>query len=130
MGLGKSLEDYIRAIYILKQCYGNVRCVMVARFLGNSRPSVTKGVQKLEKAGYLYKDRAYLCLTLEGEEIARKLCEKYEYYLFILLAAGVSRELAEEEAHRMEHVLCEDSYQKLRAYLDRILDAASFVSDA
>lgn len=118
MELGKSMEDYIRAVYILKKRYGEVRCIMVARFLGRSKPSVTKGVQKLEQLGYLYKQKAYLYLTPEGEEIAQKMCEKYVFFRDMLVNAGVNDGLAEEEACRMEHVLCEDSYQKLKIYLE------------
>lgn len=118
MELGKSMEDYIRAVYFLNKRYGDVRCVMVARFLNHSKPSVTKGMQKLEQTGYLYRQGSFLRLTPEGEEIAQKLCEKYEYYRDILVNAGVSPELAEEEACQMEHVLCEDSYQKLKIYLE------------
>jgi len=49
--LGKSLEDYLEAIYLLNQENGRVRSIDVAHYLNYSKPSVCHAVKKLQDNG-------------------------------------------------------------------------------
>ena len=55
MPLTSSMEDYIEAVFILKQQHGYVRCVDVAEFLEVKKPSVSRAVKELSKKKCLIK---------------------------------------------------------------------------
>lgn len=115
MNLGESLEDYLEAILILHRQKGYVRSVDVARYMNFSKPSVCHAVKELRKKGYLEMDSEN-CLHLneKGLDLAQKVYERHCFLKETLIAAGVQPEQAEQDACRIEHVISEESYQKLR----------------
>lgn len=115
MNLGESLEDYLEAILILHKQKGYVRSVDVARHMNFSKPSVCHAVKELRKKGYLEMDsEGYLCLNEKGMDLAQKIYERHCFFKESLIAAGVQPKQAEQDACRIEHVISEESYQKLR----------------
>ena len=63
----ESGEDYIETIYLLKKKKGVVRSIDVAKELGFSRPSVSRGVGILKENGLvIMEDDGELKLTEEG----------------------------------------------------------------
>ena len=116
-------EDYLEAILILKQRMGEVRSVDVARQLDVSKPSVSHAVSLLKGCNYIVvDDNLHLSLTEVGQSIAEKVYERHCFFEKVLLSAGVSKEIADEEACRMEHAVSEASFNKLKekfpAYCD------------
>ena len=68
---GKTVEDYLEAILIVRERQGYVRSVDVAEQLEVSKPSVTYVTKRLKSQGYIDTDHAgMLLLTEEGEKIA------------------------------------------------------------
>ena len=63
----------------------------------------------------------YIHLTAKGEELAERIYERHQYFKRLLLLAGVKEENAEQDACLMEHVLCEESYEKLKKYLEKMI---------
>ena len=119
MEIGQAQEDYLEVIYCLSRERECVKCIHIANYMGRSKPSVTIAVQGLEKKGYLKKgDHSVLLLTEKGLALAEKLYERHHYFMEVLIRAGVDREIAEKDACSMEHVLSEESYQKLKLLLD------------
>ena len=55
----------------------------------------------------------FLRLTDIGREVAEQTYEKHCFFTHLLMEAGVEPEIAEQEACRIEHVISEDSFQKL-----------------
>ena len=47
----------------------------------------------------------FLHLTDIGQEVAKKIYERHQFFTEQLIAAGVDRETAEQDACRMEHVI-------------------------
>lgn len=47
----------------------------------------------------------FLPLTDIGQEMAKKIYERHQFFTEQLIAAGVDRETAEQDACRMEHVI-------------------------
>ena len=68
----------------------------------------------LEEKGYVINNRHSLLLTEKGEELARRVYERHQYFKKLLMLAGVKEETADHEACLLEHVLSEDSYEKLK----------------
>ena len=65
----ESGEMYLETILLLKKQNGNVRSIDIARELGFSKPSVSRGVGILKNDGYIIVDsKGYIELTEKGTE--------------------------------------------------------------
>ena len=109
-------EDYLEAILVLQKQKGMVRSVDVARHLDVSKPSVCHAVATLKNGGFLTMDDGFfLHLTNIGREVAEQIYEKHRFFTERLIAAGVDPEIAEADACRIEHVISEESFRRLKA---------------
>lgn len=115
MELGKSMEDYLEAILILKKKTGNVRSIDVARYLEFSKPSVSHAVKELRKRGYLeMKQDGFLELTETGNEIAEQIYDRHCFLKKFFIQIGVSSKLAEQDACQIEHIISEETFKALK----------------
>lgn len=115
MSLRASGEDYLEAVLMLQQKHGAVRSVDLARHMGYSKPSISHAVSVLKKGDYLTMDNeGFLHLTNLGKVIAEKIYEKHLFLTGMLVGAGVSKEVAERDACKMEHGISDESFQKLK----------------
>ena len=115
MKIHASGEDYLEAVLILQKKQGMVRSVDLARHMGFSKPSISHAVGVLKNGGFLtVDDDGFLHLTVIGREIAEKIYERHQFFTEQLVAAGVDRETAEQDACRIEHVISDTSFQKLK----------------
>ena len=115
MPLRKSGEDYLEAILVLKKKKGMVRSADVARHLEVSKPSVCHAVAILKKGGFLLMDGDhFLHLTDLGREVAEDTYEKHRFFTDRLIEAGVDPETAERDACRIEHVISEETFERLK----------------
>jgi len=116
MKLHASGEDYLEAILVLQKQKGMVRSVDVARHMNVSKPSVCHAVATLKNGGFLTMDDGFfLHLTNIGREVAEQIYEKHRFFTERLIAAGVDPETAERDACRIEHVISEESFKRLKA---------------
>ena len=116
MKLHASGEDYLEAILVLQRKKGMVRSVDVARHMDVSKPSVCHAVATLKDGGFLTVDGDFfLHLTDVGRETAEQFYEKHQFFTIQLIAAGVDPKIAEADACRIEHVISEESFQRLKA---------------
>ena len=108
MKLHASGEDYLEAIL--------VRSVDVARHLEVTKPSVCNAVATLRDGGFLTMDEGYfLHLTDVGREVAEQIYEKHPFFTERLIVAGVDPATAERDACRIEHVISDESLERLKA---------------
>lgn len=120
MELGKSLEDYLEAILILGSRNETVHSVDLARHMNFSKPSITHATKELRNKGYLkMESNGNLKLTEEGRQIAEKIYERHLFFKEQLIKAGVDSENAEKDACRIEHAISEESFQKLKASVEK-----------
>ena len=116
MKLHASGEDYLEAVLVLQKQKGIVRSVDVARHMDVSKPSVCHAVATLKNGGFLTMDDGFfLHLTNIGREVAEQIYEKHRFFTERLIAAGVDPETAEADACRIEHVISEESFRRLKA---------------
>ena len=116
MKLHASGEDYLETILVLQKKLGMVRSVDVARHMDVSKPSVCHAVATLKNGGFLTMDDGFfLHLTNIGREVAEQIYEKHRFFTERLIAAGVDPETAEADACRIEHVISEESFRRLKA---------------
>ena len=115
MKLHASGEDYLEAILVLHKKMGMVRSVDVARHLEVTKPSVCNAVATLRDGGFLTMDEDYsLHLTDVGREVAEQTYEKHRFFTDRLIEAGVDPETAERDACRIEHVISQESFDRLK----------------
>lgn len=67
----------------------------------------------------------YITLTPQGEEIAQRIYSRHKLLEKCLIAIGVDAETAEEEACRIEHVIDDDTYNKINAFYEKHINSAS-----
>ena len=115
MKLYASGEDYLEAILVLQKKLGMVRSVDVARHMEVSKPSVCHAVATLRDGGFLMMDEDhFLHLTDVGREVAERIYERHCFFTEQLIAAGVDPKTAEADACRIEHIISQDSFEKIR----------------
>ena len=120
MTLGKSLEDYLETILILKIKKGMVRSIDVADYMEFSKPSVSHAVKQLKTQGFLLMDNnGQLLLTDSGQAMAEKIYERHKFFKEQLISAGVSPNIAETEACRIEHCVSDESFLKLKQHHEK-----------
>ena len=117
--LTSSMEDYLEAVLVIQQQKGYVRCVDVADYLGVTKPSVSRAVKELSKKKCLLKkDDGTLSLTDSGLQIATQIYEKHLFFTKQLVEAGVPEEIAKKDACKLEHVISEESFVKLKSLFE------------
>ena len=108
-------EDYLETILVLQKKLGMVRSVDVARHMEVSKPSVCHAVATLRDGGFLTMDEDhFLHLTDVGREVAEKIYERHCFFTEQLIAAGVDPKTAEADACRIEHIISDESFSRLK----------------
>ncbi len=124
MALRESGEDYLESIYVLSERQGIVRSIDVAHYTGFSKPSISRAVGLLRDNGYVSIDQnGLLGLTESGMQIATSIYERHTVLTAFLTALGVDAETAAEDACRIEHVLSEETFDKLKQHAKAYIDA-------
>ena len=116
MRLHASGEDYLETILVLQKKLGMVRSVDVARHMEVSKPSVSHAVATLRDGGFLTMDEDhFLHLTDVGREVAEKIYERHCFFTErLIIAAGVDPKTAEADAYRIEHIISDESFSRLK----------------
>ncbi len=119
MPLHESGEDYLETIYLLTQKNPFVRAVDVANELGYTKASVSRAMRILREEGLIaVAEDGSIRLTKAG---SRKAMEVYERHTLIMAffsrCLGVNEVTAEKDACKIEHVISEETYLRLRAYM-------------
>ena len=115
MKIHASGEDYLETILILHREMGMVRSVDVARHMDVSKPSVCHAVAVLQEGGFLAVDGDhFLHLTEQGRIIAEKIYERHRFFTDRLIEAGVDPKTAESDACRIEHVISDETFRRLK----------------
>ncbi len=115
----ESGEDYIETIYLLKKKNGTVRSIDVATELNYSRPSVSRAVGILKDNGLIVVESdGEIVLTEEGLKTAKSVYEKHTNLTkFLMLTAGVNKDIAENDACRIEHIISPETFKGIKRFL-------------
>jgi DtxR family Mn-dependent transcriptional regulator len=111
----QSLEDYLEMVSFLSDD-GEVRVTDIASRLGVSKPSVLTALKSLEEQGLLEHERyRTVTLTPKGTVQASEIRDRHKFLTsFLREILGVSAEVAEEDACKMEHILSEETLKKMK----------------
>ena len=121
--ISKSLEEYLKTMYLLKQQNNKIRVTDIANKMDISKASVNKAVNNLKEAGYLeYESYGTIILTSEGENLAKKILEAYDIvYLFLKDVLNLEEEEAKNEAENIKGVISDNTINKLAKYVHKTL---------
>lgn len=117
MKIYQSAEDYLESILTLLEKHGSVRSIDVANDLGVSKPSVSIAMKKLRENDLIAMDAdGHISLLPGGEEIARRIYERHELLTRFFIQLGVPEDIAAEDACKVEHVLSEETFSRIKAH--------------
>lgn len=113
----QSAEDYLETILMLSKQKPMIRSIDIVNELGYSKPSVSVAMKNLRENGYISMDReGHITLEPSGLEIAETIYERHTMLTNFFVSLGVPREIAAEDACRMEHVISKESFEALKNY--------------
>ena len=116
----ESEEMYLETILLLRTRLNKVRSVDIVEELGYAKSSVSRAVNLLLKNGYIQIDgEGDIALTPSGLRKAEDVYEKHRVFTEVFMQMGASRELAEENACRVEHVISDELFEILKKYLEQ-----------
>ena len=115
MKMQESAENYLESILVLSKAQENVRSIDIANELKFSKASVSIAMKRLRENGYIEVGAdGHIILTDTGKEIAGKMYERHSILSNWLVSIGVDKKTAAEDACRIEHVLSEETFDKIR----------------
>lgn len=115
----ESGENYLETILMLKEKNGSVRSIDIARELNFSKPSVSRAMGILRESGFIIMEPSgEIKLTEEGRQKAEAIYSRHRLLTrFLQNITGVTEEMAEENACRMEHILDQEVVDGIRRYM-------------
>lgn len=119
MLLQESGEMYLESIYVLTKKSSAVRSIDVCEYMGYSKPSVSRAIGLLKNGGYVtVNGEGHLSLTEVGKDAAEKIYQRHTMLTELLVRLGVSREVAAEDACKIEHVISEETVAAIKNYVE------------
>ena len=121
--ISKSLEEYLKTMYVLKKQNGNIRVTDIAKKMNCTKPSVNKAIYNLKDNGLVnYESYGTIELTQEGENLAKKVLEAYDIvYLFLKEVLNLKAEEAEKEAEKIKSAITDKTINELAKYVHKVL---------
>lgn len=118
MNVHESGEMYLEAILVLSRQSGFVRSIDVGEYLGYSKPSVSRAMGLLRKGGLITMEKdGGLLLTDAGRAIAEKIYERHTVLSRALVSLGVPKEIAAEDACKIEHVISDETFAIIKRHV-------------
>ena len=113
----ESSENYLETILILSKKLPVVRSVDIANELGFKKSSVSIAMK--EKNNITVSDAGFITLTESGRQIAEMIYERHELLSECLEKLGVDKEIAAEDACRIEHVISPESFEAIKKHIHK-----------
>ena len=121
MKIHESGENYLEAILIIRKRQSFVRSIDIAKEMNFSKASVSRAVNKLKENGFLdVDDSGLLELTKKGEDLAVLIYERHRFFTDFLVYLGVDKDIAAQDACKIEHVLSKESFDAMKKYLTKV----------
>ncbi|MCM1264608.1 MAG: metal-dependent transcriptional regulator [Candidatus Gastranaerophilales bacterium] len=120
--LSSGLEDYLECIYNNIEDKGSVKAIQLSKDLNVSRASVTDALHRLAEREFIHYERyGTIAITEKGIAKAQEIIEKHNilkaFFKDVLL---LSDDEASENACRIEHVITQNAFNKLKEYTTTI----------
>lgn len=121
MSLLESGENYLEAILRLSKKQLEIHAIDIVNALGFSKPSVSIALKKLKDDNYITIDQnSHISLTPKGLEIANKIYERHVIITNLLIKLGVSNNIAEADACKIEHHISNETFDAIKNLYSKI----------
>ncbi|MCM1264477.1 MAG: metal-dependent transcriptional regulator [Butyrivibrio sp.] len=118
MKVNESAENYLETILILSKSKPVVRSVDIAEELGFKKSSVSVAMKNLREKNHITVTKeGFIYLTDTGREIAEMIYERHELLSTWLIHLGVDKQIATEDACRIEHVISKESFEAIKKHI-------------
>ncbi len=115
MKSNESSEMYLETILMLSEHQPKVRSIDIVHSTGYTKPSVSRAVGLLKKGAYIeVDDGGYITLTESGRALASKVLERHRVLTDFLIHIGVDPEIAADDACKMEHIISDETFERMR----------------
>jgi len=116
----ESGENYLETILLLEKKNGSVRSVDIAAELDYSKPSISRAMGILKQEKYITMEKnGDILLTDKGREKANRIYERHQLITdYLIKALGIESGTASEDACRIEHVISEKSFEKIKEWVE------------
>lgn len=119
MQIQESGEMYLETILILSKKLPAVRSVDISEYMNFSKPSVSRAIGILKKAGYVDVDPSgHLRLTDTGFSVAEKIYLRHNLLTEFLVRLGVDEQVASDDACKIEHHISDQTYDAILHYMN------------
>lgn len=117
----ESRENYLETILILEKKNGLVKSVDIAKKLNYSKASVSRAMGILKEHSLIIMEvDGGIILTKEGRKKAEEIYEKHILITkFLVNTLGISFDIAEKDACRIEHIISKETFEGIKKYLDK-----------
>ena len=120
MQIQESGEMYLETILILSKKLPAVRSVDISEYMNFSKPSVSRAIGILKKAGYVNVDQnGHLSLTDIGYSTAEKIYLRHNLLTGFLVQLGVDEQIASDDACKIEHHISDQTYNAILRYMEQ-----------
>ena len=118
MRLLEAGEMYLKTILILSKELPRVHGADVARYLGLSKPAVSRGLARLKVDDYIgvKEENNCLYLTEKGREVAERICERNAVITELFICLGTPPGAAARDACKIEHDISDETLAALKAH--------------
>lgn len=121
MHSNESAENYLETILMLNKKLPVVRSVDVANELGYKKPSVSIAMKNLREKGHItVTDQGYIYLSESGKQIAESVYERHECLSQFFEIIGVSKNIADEDACRIEHIISAETFDAIKKHINSL----------
>lgn len=119
MSLHESGEDYLETIYLLSKKNPFVRSVDIANELNYTKASVSRAMKLLREENLItMAEDGQIRLTKNGLQKAQDVYSRHTLITdFFEQQLGVNAVTAEKDACKIEHVISEETFLRLRTYM-------------
>ena len=123
MAITEAVENYLETILILSQKQPDVHAIDICSYLGYSRPTVSIILKKMKDEGLVaVDDDNHIRLTDGGRIVAERIYDRHTVLTDFFTYLGVKRDIAAEDACKVEHDLSEDTFALLKAHYKKLAE--------
>lgn len=121
MAITEAVENYLETILILSQKQPDVHAIDICSYLGYSRPTVSIILKKMKDEGLVTVDNDnHIRLTDAGRRVAEYIYDRHTTLTDFFIYLGVSRDIASEDACKIEHDLSDETYALIKAHYRKL----------
>jgi Mn-dependent DtxR family transcriptional regulator len=121
MAVTEAVENYLETILILSHKQPDVHAIDICSYLGYSRPTVSIVLKKMKDDGLVNVDADnHITLTASGKQVAEHIYERHRMLSEFFEYLGVNRDIAAEDACKIEHDISDETFECLRKHFDKL----------